>query len=338
MERGTARRYERIGRGRMRDSTFQKCLAAGAVIPLLLFLNVLPWVTTANADSPPQGSQEFHARLDSLQQSERSDADPVLIIAGYRQLITESGDHPDIADAMHALGRFCRSAADRHPQSPEYRDAAIEWFRRAVEASRESTLVWYRARIDLAGQLRWKRDDDDAVREARAIIEAMAAKYPDQAVTQVRVKSELVAQCLAEENYIAAERHCREVLDWPKFSGDTPASVIEQRILETHQAGSAMYLVQRQIHGPGTKKGKTAWLEQFVRGYSDRPWCPETVKRARERIAALDDPPPSIASLPLLASNRRTVRTVFLVCNLVVVLVLGVLVLWNRYIRRQVAT
>ncbi len=321
----------------MCDRRSKRHLGAGFTLLTVLLLPSHFDVTAAYAQQSAGDSADFDARLRGLKELERSEVNPDRLITDYVQLIADFSDHPQVAEAMYSLARYCELCARKSHQPEAHKKASMDWFRQAIDAAEEGSWYWVKAQIGLAGQLRWKPNDDDAVREARSLVEALAANYPDQPLIQMQAKSELVAQCLAEENYVGAEQHCRELLNWQKRHDETALSSVEKNVLRTYQSSTAMYFMQRQILGPGTRKGKERWLEQFSQEFPHHEWLKEPVQRVREDIAKLKDPPPSTASLELLASGGSSIRMIFLACNLIAVIVLGMFVLKNRVFDRYKA-
>jgi len=140
-------------------------------------------------------------------------------------------------------------------------------------------------------------------------------------------------QCIAEENFAGAERHCHRLLDWDE-DALSKLEPFPKQVLLAHQTSTVQFLMQRVPHVPGTKKGKETWLKQFSAKYGDRKWL-EPVKQARDQIENIDDSMRATGRLVLPNSAMSTTRAVFLAFNLILVAALGLLVLKNRFAWRK---
>jgi len=160
----------------------QEFLRSWATALGVLFLIEGSALAETRLNVPSEGSQALRLQLQDLKQMHYSNQPSDLIISRYEQLIEDFGDRPEVAEAMYHLARFYRSKdLDRQKM--------IHWFRQSVEVAETDSWAWSEARFDLAGQLRWMKDDANSVREARTLVEQVAAKRPDQILTMARVQS-----------------------------------------------------------------------------------------------------------------------------------------------------
>jgi len=298
----------------------------------LLLASCLPTASLL-AQQAALGDADFYSRLQDLYQSHYSDIKPEQLIAQYEQLIERYSDYPPVVKAMYQLARF-------YDDKDISLEKSIFWYHQAIHFSEDSSSeeirrIWGKANIGLARILRWRTGVDKNVREAGSILQAVATKCQDQPLMLAEVKLGRVMQCFAEENYSRAEHHCRQLLDWDKHHADQSLNSAEKKALEVYQSWAATYLLQRLPYGPGTKKGKIAWLKRFSSDFADRQWLQEAAQPIYHQISGIEDPPPPILEL---ASRKETGRMFFLACNVLAVLVLGVLVLRNRILNRREAS
>jgi hypothetical protein len=263
----------------------------------------------------------FRSQLQKLKKLHYEDSDTKHVIVRYEQLIQRFENYPDVAEAKYHLARYYRT-------KDISKDRAIHWFRAAIRSSETNNWVWSKARIGLAGQLRWMTDDPKAVREARTLIEEIAALKSNDVLTSASVEFELMMQCIVEENFAGAERHCCRLMEFDNRKDLPPLVPFEEQVLEATQSRAVEYLVQKVPHGPGTQAGKTAWVEEFAKKYPECEWLQAPIRQARVQIDNAGDPAPTGSEL--LASSGSTARTILLSGNLIVVIVLGMLVLKNR--------
>ncbi len=334
----------------MFDNRCQKKRFARFVIALLM---VGLSMASASAQPSAPDDTQFRAQLRSLKKSRKSAANPNQIINAYEQMIENYSDHPQVAEAMYDLAKFYILKDIGGGKS-------TSWFRRAVEATQGKSpekvgSVWNRSRFSLARHLRATRNNDKAIRESRSLLEAISVKFPEEdSLMRIHIMSEFVMQYVVEGNFLGAEQHCRELLDWKKPDEDTQMhprepmdprtrvhpmeKAMEQKIIQGHQTLAVECLMQKLPYGPGTKKGKTAWLKRFSEDYIDHQWLQEAIKPIYHELAETEDPPPPTPALELTSPKEGSGRTVFLAFNFIVVLVLGVLVFRNRILNRREAS
>jgi hypothetical protein len=276
---------------------------------------------TASGKLPKQELGAFRSQLQELKKLHYKDSDPKHVIVRYEQLIAAFKNYPQVAEAKYHLARYYRS-------KDISKDKAIHWFREATKSSATDNWVWSKARIGLAGQLRWMTDDPKSVREARTLIEEVAAQDSNQVLTLATVEFELMMQCIVEENFVGAERHCRKLMDYNNRQELPSLPQFEEQMLRATQSRAVEFLMQKVPYGPGTQAGKTVWVEEFAKKYPECEWLKGPVRQAHVQIDNAGDPAPTGAEL--LASRGSTARAVLLTGNFVVVIVLGIIVLKNR--------
>jgi hypothetical protein len=270
--------------------------------------------------APPEGARELRSQLNDLRQLRFGKVPAGPIIDRYKQLIENFSEYPEVAEAMYDLARFYRSRDLE-------RENMIYWFRQAISAAQVDKPTWNAARLDLARQLRLVSGDPNAVREARTLVEQVAAKRSDQILIMARVQSELAMQCIAEDNFAGAERHCHKLLNWDEESVEQLAPV-PRKILQGIQTSTVQFLMQRLPNLPGTKVGKEAWLKDFSKKYN-APDLADVVKQVRDQVDKIN---PSITMQP---SGMSTSRAIFLSLNIVVTVILTVVVLRKHPVWRK---
>ena len=276
---------------------------------------------SASGEHSKQELVAFRSQLQELKELHYKDSDPKRVIVRYEQLIATFENYPEVAEAKYHLARFYRS-------KDISKDKTIHWFREAIRSSATDNWVWSKARIGLAGQLRWMTDDPKAVREARTLVEEIAVQNSNQITTLASLQFELMMQCIVEENFAGAERHCYRLLDYQNRQSLPPLAPFEEQVLQATQSRAVEFLMQKVSYGPGTQAGKTAWVEEFAKRYPECEWLKRPVRQARVQIDNAGDPAPTGAEL--LASRGSTTRTILLTGNFIVVIVLGIIVLKNR--------
>ncbi|WP_152099896.1 tetratricopeptide repeat protein [Lacipirellula parvula] len=266
----------------------------------------------------------FRSQLQELKELHYQDSNPTHTIKRYEQLIANFSEAPEVTEAMYHLARYYRSKGIS-------KQKAIYWFREAIARSAENSWVWSKARIGLAGQLRWMTDNPQAVREARVLVEEVAANNTNQIAVLVSVEFELMMQCIVEDNSTGAERHCSRLLGYDDRQTLPAMNPLEEKMLKSLQSRSVDLLMHKVSCGPGTREGKAAWVEQFEKKHPGHEWLGEPIRQARVRIDDMGNTSPEGAEL--LTSKRGSARTVMIFGNLLAVVVLCAIILRKRLLR-----
>lgn len=301
------------------------------------FLVVSSFSGIAVAQQANEGIDQFQSRLWELIRNYPNKSARNEVIDDYQQLIADFEHDPRAAEAMYHLAEVYMSKMGSSRPTDDDKANAITWYKKSIDTANQECRVLNSAKLELAKLLR-ESEDAVSVQEARALLESVASEISSGTLLEARFRAEMVKQCMSEENHMGAEYHCNQLLSWKPRTDDPPIKDIEITLARSYQLTTTIYFLQRRANSPGTKKGKTAWLDQFSRKHREHEWINDYAVDVGKQIAEIDDPPPTTPDVTLVASDRGRVRTIFLTCNIVAVLVLGMLVVKNHFTKWRKAT
>jgi hypothetical protein len=186
--------------------------------------------------------------------------------------------------------------------------------------------------LDLAGQLREENADAKIVAEARSRIEAVGKQFPNNIKITMRVKAELVRQCIAEKDYVAAENHCRELLNWESDHRSQVLTAGEKLVLQKCQISTATSLMNKRIYSSGSKAEKEKWLKQFISATPENKQLDANIQIAEKKVAEIDSAMPDVVPLE---TRLGIGRAMLLLVNAILILVIGCLVVRKRMFKRR---
>ncbi|MCG8450278.1 MAG: hypothetical protein MI725_11975 [Pirellulales bacterium] len=315
---------------------------------LLLSISAAPLLPAQEADSsqqasatqPSANSEEFDKRLDRLQRANPAVEGRDKIAADLEDLLSSFPKHERRGEAMlHIADLYTLSNPSAgYEADPE---ASLNWYRQASESLAVGSPLWSQATIRYASHLQDSSSGRSALTKARSLLEKVVQKS-ESLVSQLHGEFGLIDQSFHEKNPLGIELHANRILDWQPEE-DAFFTDEERQLIQGLKFGAVRQLIElaenaNNLDGlatasvAGTKAQRIDYVNELVERYPMPP-LRQFADQAIARIKEASEPPPPapFVDTPLEAKSSP-VRTMFLIANVVVVIVLAAIlaVRWKQ--------
>jgi hypothetical protein len=273
----------------------------------------------------------FDERLEILRATKVSRASIPQLVTAYEQLIADFPSNSGITVVLYELAVLNENNRDQTAAPVgNSLQRAIDLFRQVTEKTTPGSPLNIDASLELAACLREVKRDG-ALAEARTIIESLLQRYLDRFAIATRSKAELVQQYIAERKFKAADKLCRDLLQFDSGLEGKRLSKSDQSILRVCQLRSAVGVMQAMIYRRGTKAEKEEWFRDFANTASKLPHLAKDIELNKKQLSTIESVLPDTRTLVAETSSGRKL---FLFLNIFAFVVLAALVARHRLIRR----
>ena len=288
----------------------------------MTFLVCIACVLISRPTSPVDS---FAAELRALRCLQPQQIGKTELVARYESLIAESESHPDVGLAMLRLGDVYELADPSHGIVREP-DVALDWYRRAYDASTTGTDVWRRAALKI---VRRTRNGDAAdLAESRMILNALEDVPAASPAHQAEILLECALQDIREGRLEDAAARCRSVRNLSANLPNTADESTRVALAGTLEA-ALLALIEGEVKHVATTgvSRARANLAGLRKEFALSPRVEARVDRFLEKSAVLRTPVDFALSSP---QNRPRRFGLLIALNLLLAGGLGLASLLNR--------